>query len=203
MAEKSTNTQPNDSYDLELYKNLRQEAAAYLEKVPALWLQKFVFAGAVLTFVVTAPADLSTLGRPSRELVIAGFICVPLLALLLDVKIFEYSLHARAISRFIQNQFRGVPRVVAWENALWGGGSQPEVSRLTRYRSAATVAVTLVSTAVLIVLSGVIVSSLAYNSFVALLIAALVAIAYVGAGLWAAFLIWPRISMHASKQRMD
>lgn len=186
----------DDAYSLELYKNLRREAADYLEKIPALWLQKFLFAGAVLGFVVTTPAaDLPNLVGKSGDFVIAAFICVPVLALLLNIKIFEYSLHARAISRFIEREFQDVPKVTAWEAALWGGGPHSEVTNLTRYRSAATVAVTLVSTAVLIVLSGIVVGTLSRQMTVALSIATAAAAIYVGAGVWSAFVIWPRFGL--------
>jgi hypothetical protein len=183
-----------DEYNLELYKSLRQEATAYLDKIPAIWLQKFLFAGAVLAFVVAKPDELPAVAAQSDVLIIAGFVCVPVLSLLLDVKILEYSLHARAISRFIMTQFGHISKVAAWEETLWGGGPEREVANLTRYRSAATVAVTLLSTAVLIVLSGIVVGALTQAMATVLLIAAITAAAYVTVGMWSVIVIWPRLA---------
>lgn len=193
MAGEALNARSDESYNLELYRNLRHEAAAYLEKIPAIWLQKFLFAGAVLAFVVAKPAAAPALAVRSDEFIIAGFMCVPLLALLLDVKIFEYSLHARAISRFVEIQFGHVPKVAAWEAALWGGGTEREVATLARYRSAATVSVRLVSTAALILLSGFVIGSLTSNMLVVMVTALIVATAYIGFGLWSSIAIWPRL----------
>ena len=197
MLDEPENTKDHDGYNLELYKQLRQEAAAYLEKVPAIWLQKFLFAGTILAFVVTNPLDLPTLAARSRDVVMAAFVCVPVLALLLDVKILEYSLHARAISRFIESQFRDVYKVAAWESALWGEGPEVAVASLARYRSAATVAVTLISTALLIMLSGLVVGILTHRMLVVMLVAAMVAVIYVLVGLWSAVVIWPRLASRA------
>ena len=185
------------AYDLELYKSLRHEAAAYIEKIPAIWLQKFLFAGAVVAFIVAKPLGVAAVASRSQDFVIAGFICVPVLALLLDIKIFEYSLHARAISRFIETQFGSLPRVAAWESALWGGGTGSDVTNLARYRSAATVVVTLMSTAVLIVLSGMIVGSLQGRMVATSLIAFAIAAIYVAAGIWSSIVIWPRLMARA------
>ncbi|HUP62361.1 MAG TPA: hypothetical protein VNA69_18295 [Thermoanaerobaculia bacterium] len=197
MSSESMSAKPDESYDLELYKSLRKEAADYLEKIPAIWLQKFLFAGAVLAFVVAKPAEAVFAAR-SDEFIVAGFVCVPLLSLLLDVKIFEYSLHARAISRFIEIQYRHAPKPVAWEAALWGGGADRDIARLANYRSAATVSVTLVSTAVLIVLSGIVVGSLTRNMVPIVIGASIIAGAYVAFGVWSAIVIWPRLAARRS-----
>lgn len=182
-----------DTYDVELYKSLRAEAVAYLEKIPAVWLQKFVFAGGVLAFVIAKPVDVPAFAARANDVVIAGFLCVPLLAMVLDVKIFEYSLHARSISRFIETQFADSAKLAAWEAALWGGGNEPEIATLARYRSAATVAVTLISTAVLIVLSGVVIGTVIRQITAALWLSALAAVLYIAIGVWLSLVIWPRL----------
>ena len=40
----------DERMELELYKSLRAEAAGYIEKIPALWSQKFLLVGATVTF---------------------------------------------------------------------------------------------------------------------------------------------------------
>jgi hypothetical protein len=86
---------------LELYKSLRAEVVDYVERVPGLWLQKFLLVGAVIAFLVTNHEKL----KGSGELLIASVLSIPILAALLDAKIVEYGLHARAISRFIGRSF--------------------------------------------------------------------------------------------------
>jgi hypothetical protein len=183
---------PDSAYELELYKSLRHEAVAYLEKIPAVWLQKFVFAGGVLAFILAKPVEAPAFASRANDVMIAGFLCIPLLAMVLDVKIFEYSLHARAISRFIETQFADLPKIAAWEAALWGGGER-EIATLARYRSSATVAVTLVSTAVLIVLAGTVIASLVQHPAWVLTVAWIAAAAYVVIGILLAIVIWPRL----------
>jgi len=186
-------TKDHEAYNLELYKRLREESARYLEKIPGIWLQKFLFAGTVLAFVITKSTESPTLVARSFDIIVIGFLCVPVLAILLDVKILEYSLHARAISEFIESQFKDAGNVVAWEAALWGGGPDVAVAGLTRYRSAATVTVTLISTALLIGLSGAVVGILTHNMRIIMLVTVVGAVAYVLIGLWAAVVIWPRL----------
>ena len=52
MAEDSHATEPPELV-VELYKSLRSEASIYIEKVPALWLQKFILVGALLAFLLS------------------------------------------------------------------------------------------------------------------------------------------------------
>ncbi len=183
----------SDAYDLELYKSLRHEAASYLEKIPAVWIQKLIFAGAILAFVVSKPVEAPALAERADDFMIAAFVCVPLLAMLLDVKIFEYSIHARTISRFIAVEFEHIPRVVAWESTLWAEGSDPHLTDLARYRSIATVAVTLLSTAAVIVLSGVVIGDLTDRMGPVVAFAVFAAVAYVAIGMWSVVVVWPRL----------
>jgi hypothetical protein len=43
----------SNNLHIELYKNLKQESAAYIEKVPAVWLQKFILIGGIIAFIFT------------------------------------------------------------------------------------------------------------------------------------------------------
>jgi len=181
-----------DPFRLELYKSLRQEAASYVEKVPGIWLQKFLFAGAVVAFILQNHEGLGTYSAGGNRLVMFGFVCVPVLAMLLDVKILEYGLHARAISRFIELQFVDSPVTSAWEAALWRGGANPQIAALTRWRSVATVVVTVVPTAILVVLAAVVIGNLAEMSFVAVFVAVVIDIIYMAVGIRACVTVWPR-----------
>jgi hypothetical protein len=134
---------------LELYKSLRSEVAGYVEKVPGLWLQKFLLVGAVIAFLVTNHDKL----KDSGDLLIASVLSIPILAVLLDAKIVEYGLHARAISMFIRNSFDN-SEAADWESTLWGDKGPEDIVSLVRLRSITTVVVTAVPTIVLIILSG-------------------------------------------------
>lgn len=140
---------PDAELELELYKSLRSEIAGYLEKVPALWLQKFVLLGGVIAFVVTSRGNL----EGSSKLLAAAILAIPVLAMLLDAKIGEYGLHARAVSLFIQASFASA-KIVAWEAALWGDGGSREMVAIVKLRSLMTTLVTLVPTLILIVVAG-------------------------------------------------
>ena len=193
MDSESTTTDSSDSYNLELYKSLRHEAAAYLEKIPAVWIQKLFFAGAILAFVVSKPVEAPALAERADDFMIAAFVCVPLLAMLLDVKIFEYSIHARTISRFIAIEFAHLPKIVSWETVLWAEGGDRHLTDLARYRSVATVAVTLLSTAAVIVLSGVVIGDLTDRMGSVVAFAVFAAAAYVAIGMWSVVVVWPRL----------
>src|SRR3954465_6907065 len=95
-------TKPSESdLQFELYKSLRAELVGYVEKVPALWLQKFVLVGGVIAFIATHQGPL----EGSDALLTAAIVAIPILSILLDAKIGEYGLHARVISTFIRTNF--------------------------------------------------------------------------------------------------
>lgn len=148
-----------DGFTLELYKSLRAEANMYVEKVPGLWLQKFILIGAVIAFLVGKHEDLAKVS-PGNTLLIAAIISVPILAILLDAKILEYGLHARAISRFIRANFPEPSILARWEASLWGDEGEQEITELVRVRRLTTVVVTVAPTAVLIVLSGLVIGEI-------------------------------------------
>ena len=50
--QEASEIKPSD-LEIELYRSLKQESASYIEKVPALWLQKFVLIGAIVAFIFT------------------------------------------------------------------------------------------------------------------------------------------------------
>src|SRR4051812_23898766 len=110
----------DQTLELELYKALRAEASAYIEKVPALWMQKLVLTGAVVAFMLTKPANTALASEKYLGLIAVGII--PLVGILVDAKMLEYALHARAISRFIIDNFSKQQTIVAWEHAMWGEG---------------------------------------------------------------------------------
>jgi hypothetical protein len=132
----------------DLYKSLIDESKLYREKVSTIWLQKFTMLGAIIAFAATR-AD-ATGGNP--DLITAAILSLPLIAVLLDVKLFEFGIHARIIDDFIIRHYRE-PRVLAeWETAKWGGSSRDD-RWLVRCRSIATVTVTAAPTCVIAFLS--------------------------------------------------
>src|SRR5229473_3463422 len=98
--QEASEIKPSD-LQIELYKSLKQESASYIEKVPALWLQKFVLIGAIVAFIFTE----KNFPQENLTMITLGVIAIPALALLLDAKILEYGLHARLISRFVSDTF--------------------------------------------------------------------------------------------------
>lgn len=134
---------------LELYKSLRGEVAGYLEKIPAIWLQKLSLVGAIAGFLVV---NIEKFGDASQDGLLsplgAALMAIPVLAVLLDVKVAEYGLHSRIISKFIKRSF-GNPVLVAWESTLWGDRGERDV----RLRSWMTGFVTAAPTILLIVLT--------------------------------------------------
>src|SRR5262249_8762333 len=105
---------------VELYKSLRTEEASYLERVPALWLQKFTLLGAMIAFILVQHQELSFEAAAGSTLLIAAVLAIPLLAMLIDAKILGYGLHARAISRFVRRHTTPDSVEARWEGFLWG-----------------------------------------------------------------------------------
>ena len=175
-------------YTLELYKSLRGEVTSYVEKVPGLWLQKFVLVGSVIAFLIGKNEDIAKVSSGNRIL-IAAIAAVPILAMLLDAKILEYGLHARAISRFIKANFPDPPILAKWESSLWGDEGEKEVIDLVRFRSLTTVVVTAAPTAILILLSGLVISEITKASVLWLSLAGTVAVIYVLVNLF----VWRRV----------
>jgi hypothetical protein len=87
-------------------------------------------------------------------LVGAAILSVPLVAILLDIKLGEFGVHARIIDDFIILNFPEPPVLGKWERAKWGISNEPGPDRtLVRYRSIATVTVTVIPTCIIAVLS--------------------------------------------------
>jgi len=177
--------------DLELYKSLRAEAANYVEKIPALWLQKFLLVGAAIAFLTGKDRPFAGMSD-ARGLMVAGLALVPVLAILLDAKILEYGLHARAISRFLSGIVPAGSMARRWEMCLWGQEGDARVMELVRLRSATTLIVTAVPTAALIVLAGFTVSVVLGAGWHLPLAAFGGAVVYVMATVWFSRRLWPR-----------
>src|SRR5262245_39343222 len=129
---------------VELYKSLRAEVMNYLEKVPALWLQKFILIGFMSAFLLTRKDNLNFTGKGSgAEFGFdAALVAIALVACFLDAKMLEYALHARAISTFIEQEFTKVGVLSRWEKTLWGYSGNSFSRGIVRIRSATTVCVT-------------------------------------------------------------
>jgi len=184
----------NEDLSLELYKSLRGEVVGYIEKIPAIWLQKFTLVGAVIAFLVINYKKLGTAaeGDP-RDLLGAAMLAIPILAVLLDSKAVEYSLHARAISKFIQKNFRNPSVLAAWESTLWGDLGEQDIMPIVRLRSWMTSIVTSAPTILLIALAAAAIDRV-YGGIPRTYIVVLVFLLafYVIGGLYVRQLIWPK-----------
>lgn len=176
---------------VELYKSLRAEEASYLEKVPALWLQKFTLVGAMIAFVLTKYRDLTPVGTQGGALLIAAVCAIPVLAILLDAKILEYGLHARAISRFVHRHTETGSVEASWEAFLWGDKGDARDLALVRLRSAMTVIVTAVPTSLIIILAGCIVGSISPYWWQSVAAGSATAIVYIAGTVVCARQVWP------------
>jgi len=178
----------NVGFTLELYKILRSEATSYVEKVPGLWLQKFVLVGSVIAFLIARNEDVAKISSGNR-IIIAAISSVPILAMLLDAKILEYGLHARSISQFIKVNFPDPPILAKWESSLWGDEGDQQVINLVRLRSLTTVIVTAAPTAILILLSGLVIGEITKAGARWLALSGTVAVIYLVINLY----VWRRI----------
>jgi hypothetical protein len=176
---------------VELYKSLRGEAASYVEKVPGLWLQKFILLGTMLAFLLTQKESLDVTGPVDQsELAFdVALVAVALLASLLDAKILEYGLHARAISHFLETEFSQVDVLARWEATLWGYSSNEFDVGLVRMRSATTVLVTVLPTMLVIALVSVLIyvrreNSIALGGGAVACVAYIIVTAYVWRKVW-------------------
>ncbi len=170
-----------DQYSLELYKNLRAEVVTYMSRVPGLWLQKFLLVGGVIAFSLAGD-----IGADYKRLsFIGGLSVIPILAVLLDAKMLEYGLHARAISLFIAERYTSPVVIPEWERLLWGEGQEGLPRRLTRVRSFVTLLVTVAPTIAIIVLSGALLESMSEIKY-----ASILSVALGGAYLIGSVIIW-------------
>jgi len=122
--------------DVELYKILKAEASSYLDKIQTLWLQKFTLTGAVIAFSLLNGQAILTAGFGHGATI--GLVLIPVLAIVIDLKVAEFSFHTRAISRFIAREFSADTTVAKWERTLWGMERTPE-SRDVAFRSVLTI----------------------------------------------------------------
>ena len=133
----------------DLYNSLLAESKLYREKVSTIWLQKFTMLGGIIAFAATR-AESTT--HSNSGLVVAAILALPVIAILLDVKLGEFGIHARVIDDFIIENFPDPPILSRWERTKWGAVPTHERT-LVRYRSIATVAVTIIPTCIVMVLS--------------------------------------------------
>ncbi len=121
----------------------------------AFWLQKLGLVGAVVVFLVKQPEFPKDV-PVTLPLVVAA---VPVLAAILDAKMFEYALHSKLISEYIAKHFKDVPLVSNWEKVLWESEAKPLRLNLSRLRSIITLTVTIAPTMLITMLSAVFLDS--------------------------------------------
>ena len=134
----------------DLYKALLDESKMYREKVSAIWLQKFTVLGAIVVFAAARSEVIAS----NPGLIAAALLSLPLIALLLDIKLGEFGIHANIIDHFIIRHFPEPPVLGEWERTKWGLiSNSDERFSLVRLRSILTVAVTVIPTCVISALS--------------------------------------------------
>ena len=125
-----------DTIDLELFKALKSENAAYSERLQALWLQKLTLSGELAAFFILRPEEIGAVQPYSP--IILGIVVLVALAITIDLKVLEYGLHMSVVSQFIARNFAEAARIADWEATLWGRKDAYE-GMLSRWRSALTV----------------------------------------------------------------
>jgi hypothetical protein len=133
----------------ELFKSLLDESKLYREKVSTIWLQKFTTLGAIIVFAATQSEAVSK----NPNLIAAAILSLPVIAILLDFKLGEFGIHANVIDHFVMRNYPAPHVVGDWERTNWGLGSNAADRRLIRLRSILTVAVTVVPTCIIALLS--------------------------------------------------
>jgi hypothetical protein len=172
-----------------LYATLRAEARSYIEKAPALWLQKFALIGGLIAFLLTQRKSLG--GEDLPDLFLVGIVALPLLSMLLDAKIMEYGLHAYAISTFLAEEYAADPIAGKWERTLWG--HEPgQIQDLIRIRSWTTVATTVLPTVLLTLMAGW-TGAIARDNFLWFYMSSFVAGGYLGFATLISRRIWPAV----------
>jgi len=141
----------------DLYKSLLEESKLYREKVSTIWLQKFTLLGAVIGFAV-AQSRITTGQNP--ELIAAAVLSLPVIAVFLDIKLGEFGIHANVIDHFVKRHYPDPAVLGEWERTNWGLGADKSDRRLIRIRSILTVAVTVIPTCIIAVLSGLALKSI-------------------------------------------
>jgi hypothetical protein len=191
-------SQDHEDLKVELYKCLRTEASGYLDKIPALWLQKFVLIGLMLAFLLTRQSDLNFIGKTggAESSFDIALVAVAILACFLDAKILEYALHARAISAFIEQEFADTGALPRWERTLWGYSSDKFIRRTVRIRSVTTVFVTALPTVLVIILVSIVIY-IRREAMIVLIIGLLISFAYI----ICALAIWPRLWPNEARLR--
>ncbi len=154
---------------------------ACIDRVPGLWLQKFVLLGATIAFVIEFQKDIAAYSGLAKPLALCSLPCV---AALLDTKILEYTIQARLISQFIVDHYGDIQVAVTWERTVWG----VEKSPLAKYRSVTSMVVTTGPTMMLFVLAAAAAASGEY-SYLYWVAAAIGIAAYVVLY----FVVWRRI----------
>lgn len=164
----------------------------YIEKVPALWLQKFILVGGLIAFLLTQNKSFEMVGEgdAADTAFDIALLAIPVLACLLDAKIMEYGLHARVISRFIEDAFP-LERPQRWERTLWGYSDHPFERRLVKIRSATTVLVTVAPTTLIVMLDSVLIYVRRENTWV-LIVGAVFSLAYISISALSVRMVWPR-----------
>jgi hypothetical protein len=164
----------------DLYKSLLDESKLYREKVSTIWLQKFTMLGAIIVFAAVHSESASK--NPS--LIAAALISLPVIAVLLDIKLAEFGIHANVIDHFVMRNYTDPPVLADWEKTKWGLGRKTEDWALVRLRSIATVAVTVIPTCIIAVLSALAVQPFLAGGFYTLLRIAMVVfcLAYLAIG---------------------
>jgi hypothetical protein len=174
------NNNQEEGFTLELYKGLQEEIRNAVDKVPNLWNQKLAITGTVVSFVILNRDKLEISSKHSAGfyLIIIAYLSIPLTAVLLDAKLIEYALHARALSKFIFLNIKNPEILSRLESCRWGDEGDHNLIAMVRIRSFTTVIIAAVPTILLFRLSSLLISTKITNNSLIIIICSTITFIY-------------------------
>ena len=108
-----------DQLKIEHYKSIMQENQYCLAQIQQLWLFKLTTLGVVLVVGVLSD-KLTAIGSIDKTTIIAiSLLSLPIVSFIIDIKILEFSLHLKAISKHLIQHFAEEIEIHSWEEKLW------------------------------------------------------------------------------------
>jgi hypothetical protein len=91
----------------------------------------------------------------NSDLFTVCILAIPVLAVLLDLKVCEFGIHANVIDCFIMQNYKLPEIIPKWERVKWNIDSDSEESDLVFVRSLSTLSVTVVPTCILVIVASI------------------------------------------------
>lgn len=113
--------------DDELVTKLQADySSQVLERLPALWWQKFTVVGATVAFILGKDLWLS-----NQNLILLAAVSLPLIACLIDLKSAEYAVNSRMIADHVAENDALWPNHAAWYRRAWDGNEAKARTAIT------------------------------------------------------------------------